>query len=325
MDLYPLKFSPFFQYRLWGGRRLESLFSKQFPKEIPIGEVWLLSDRDDCQSVVAEGPLKGRSIRELIGESKEELLGKAADHFSKFPLLLKFLDAREQLSIQVHPSDDHKELLPIGEKGKTEAWVIMDQGRESKIYAGIKPGATPSELREALQKHLLPDLLESFIPKKGDAIFIPAGTLHALKGAVVFEVQQNSDVTFRLFDWDRVDQKTGKMRTLQIEEALSCIDFGQGRVIPKVPKIEEEGREILVESIFFNMWRISKRDDFAVGAADEARLLVCLSGSGKIIYGSKSIAIEQGDLILMPASLGASLCHPDDAVTLLEISLPQAA
>jgi mannose-6-phosphate isomerase len=231
--LYPLRFEPIYQYRLWGGRRLADLLTAPLPGDGPIGEAWVLSDRDDHESHVANGPLKGRTIGQLLEQSPEQLLGKLARRFRRFPLLLKFLDAREMLSVQVHPADARTDLLPAGETGKTEAWVVLEAGPESRIYAGLKPGTTADDLRRALTSGTVTDHLVCFTPKPGDGVFIPAGTVHALGGdVVVFEVQQNSDVTFRLYDWDHVDAKTGQPRALQVDQALACIDFvGGGRPV----------------------------------------------------------------------------------------------
>ena len=150
--LYPLRFEPIYQYRLWGGRRLADLLTAPLPSDGPIGEAWVLSDRDDHQSHVADGPLKGQTIGQLLEQSPEQLLGKLAGRFRRFPLLLKFLDAHDMLSVQVHPSDAHTDLLPAGETGKTEAWVVLEAGTESRIYAGLKPGTTADDLRRALDE-----------------------------------------------------------------------------------------------------------------------------------------------------------------------------
>jgi mannose-6-phosphate isomerase len=179
--------------------RLAELLTAPLPGDGPIGESWLLSDRDDHASRVADGQIKGRTIRQLLEQWPEQMLGKSAGHFRRFPLLLKFLDAHEVLSIQVHPADGQTGLLPPGESGKTEAWVALETGPKSRIYAGLQPGTTADVLRRTVADHLA-----SFAPPLGDAVFIKAGTVHSLADVVVFEVQQNSDVTFRLYDWDRI-------------------------------------------------------------------------------------------------------------------------
>src|ERR1035437_4974302 len=241
-SLYPMLFEPIYQYRLWGGRRLADILTKPLPGDSPIGEAWVLSDRDDHSSYVTNGPLKGKTITQLFKQFPDELMGTLAGRFHRFPLLLKFLDAHEMLSVQVHPTDAHTDLLPAGETGKTEAWVVLEAGTESRIYAGLKPGATEATLRQAIADGAVADHLAYFTPKAGDGVFIPAGTVHAMGGGVVvFEVQQNSDVTFRLYDWNHVDAGTGKPRPLQVDQALACIDFGKcagGLVSPVVEGTE---------------------------------------------------------------------------------------
>ena len=157
MPLYPLRFEPIYQYRLWGGRRLADLLTAPLPGDGPIGEAWILSDRDDHPSRVANGPLKGQTITQLLEQFPEQLMGKLARRFRRFPLLLKFLDAREMLSVQVHPADAQTDLLPAGETGKTEAWVVLEAGEKSRIYAGLKPGTTADDLRRALANGTVAD------------------------------------------------------------------------------------------------------------------------------------------------------------------------
>ena len=325
--LYPLRFEPIYQYRLWGGRRLADLLTAPLPGDGPIGEAWVLSDRDDHQSQVANGPLKGRTIGQLLEQSPEQLLGKLAGRFRRFPLLLKFLDAREMLSVQVHPSDAHTDLLPAGETGKTEAWVVLEAGTESRIYAGLKPGTTADDLRRALANGTVADHLVCFTPKPGDGVFLPAGTVHALGGdVVVFEVQQNSDVTFRLYDWDHVDAKTGQPRALQVDQALACIDFAQGAVGPVVPVVEE-AKPVLRERLFhcehFGLWRLRGESPFTVGAAGMPRVLVCIEGDGQVEHDGANYAVGKGDVLLLPAVVGACAFRPRSAVSLLEIALPE--
>ena len=164
---YPLRFEPIYQYRLWGGRRLANMLAAPLPGDGPIGEAWLLSDRDDHPSLVADGPLKGRTLGQLLKESPQQMLGKLAGRFRRFPLLLKFLDVRSTLSVQVHPSDRQTDYLPPGETGKTEAWVVLEAGPEGRIYAGLKPGSTADDLRRAIADKTVADYLASFSPKTG--------------------------------------------------------------------------------------------------------------------------------------------------------------
>ncbi len=327
LPLYPLRFAPICQYRLWGGRRLADLLSAALPGNGPIGEAWLLSDRDDHASRVADGALKGKTIRQLLEQSPQQMLGKLAQRFSRFPLLLKFLDAREMVSVQVHPADCQTEFLPAGETGKTEAWVVLEATAKSLIYAGLKTGTTAEELRRALANQTVADDLVSFTPKVGDGVFLPAGTVHSLGGGVVvFEVQQNSDVTFRLYDWDRVDAKTGQPRALHVDQALACIDFSQGAVAPVVPQVEATTpvvRERLFQCDHFSLWRLRGESPFTVGVVDLPRVLVCIDGVAQLEHKGAVYGIAKGDVLLLPAIVGACVCQPRGELILLEIALPE--
>jgi len=160
------------------------------------------------------------------------MLGKLAHRFQRFPLLLKFLDAQEMLSVQVHPTKANTDLLPAGETAKSEAWVVLEAGAQSHVYAGLKAGTTAADLRRALAKGTVAEQLAGFTPKPGDSVFIKAGTVHSLGGdVVVFEIQQNSDVTFRLYDWGHVDAKTGKLRELQVIRRWSALTLRRGRSV----------------------------------------------------------------------------------------------
>lgn len=326
IPLYPLRFEPIYQYRLWGGRRLSNFLSTSLPGDGPIGEAWILSDREDHPSRVAEGPLKGKTIAQLLKQSPEQLMGNLAGHFPRFPLLLKFLDVSKSLSVQVHPSDANVELLPKGETGKTEAWVVLEANAESRIYAGVTPRTTADILRGAIANATVEDHLASFAPKSGDAVLVRAGTVHSLDNVVVFEVQENSDVTFRLFDWNNVDLKTCRRRPLQVNQALACIDFSQVAIRPIVP-IEEEIIPARRERIFycdhFGVWRITGEAPFSVGKEELPRVLVCLFGEGHLEYNGVDYAFGKGDVVLLPAVAGVCLCRPHGDICILQISLPE--
>jgi mannose-6-phosphate isomerase len=326
LSLYPLRFDPIYQYRLWGGRRLADLLSGPPPGDGPIGEAWMLSDRTDHQSLVANGPLKGQTIRRLMENFRDQLMGRSASRIRCFPLLLKFLDAREMLSVQVHPSEAHPDLIPAGEFGKTEAWVVIEAEKESHIYAGLKPDTTAGSLRQSLDDGTVANQLVSIVPKPGDAVFIPAGTVHTLGGDIlVFEVQQNSDVTFRLYDWGHVDAKTGKPRPLQVDQAFACIDF-EGRdfglVTPRVETATPVERESLFDCDPFRLWRLLGREPFPVGAKAEPRVLVCIGGAGQLTHKRTPYAVGKGDVWLLPAEAGECAFQPSGEVTLLEIAIP---
>jgi mannose-6-phosphate isomerase len=323
--LYPLQFDPIYQYRLWGGRHLANLLAAPLPSG-PIGEAWLLSDRDDHPSQVTDGPLKGRTVGQLLEEFPKPMLGKLAGRFRRFPLLLKFLDVHEMLSVQVHPTKANLNLLPAGETPKTEAWVVLEAGTQSRIYAGLKPDTTEADLRQALTNGTVVDCLSCLIPKPSEAVFLPAGTVHSLGGdLVVFEIQQNSDVTFRLYDWDHVDAQTGKLRALQVDEAMACIDFAEGpvgRVTPLVETTTPVERDRVFSCEHFVLWRLRGQLPFTVGELDLPRVLVCVEGEGQVEHDGATFAVGRGDVFVLPAVIGTCVFRPRGAVNLLEIAIP---
>jgi mannose-6-phosphate isomerase len=325
-QLYPLRFDPIYQYRLWGGRRLSGLLSAPLPCDGSIGEAWVLSDRIDHQSLVANGPLKGRALSQVMAQFPEQLMGKFSSRFRRFPLLLKFLDAHEMLSVQVHPSDAHPDLIPVGDTAKTEAWVVIEAEKGSRIYAGLRSGTTASSLRQSLNDGTIADHLVSIVPKPGDAVFIPAGTVHTLgNDVVVFEVQQNSDLTFRLYDWDHIDPEIKELRPLQEDQAFACIEFGatnSGLVASLVENTTPVERERLFDCHAFLLWRLLGKDLFTVGAAAEPRVLVGIEGSGQILHNGTPYAVSKGDIWLLPAEAGECAFQPSGEVTLLEIAIP---
>jgi mannose-6-phosphate isomerase len=324
IPLYPLRFEPIYHYRLWGGRRFADLLSAPLP-DGPVGEAWLLSDRDDHSSVISNGLLKGRTLGQLLRERPKAVLGQSAGEVARFPLLLKFLDVQGALSVQVHPSDVQTAYLPEGESGKTEAWVVLAAGPEGRVYAGLAPNTKISAIRGSLAKGTLADLLASFSPDPGDGILIPAGTVHALRDLLVFEVQENSDVTYRLYDWNNVDAKTHQPRPLQVDMALACIDWTQGAIGPVMPVVE--GREpALREKLFdcehFGLSRVSSAAPFTVGAEGTPRVLVCIEGQGQVRHDDVDHFCANGEVMFLPAAVGACVCQPRDSIRLLEISLP---
>jgi len=326
IPLYPLRFEPIYQYRLWGGRRLATLLSAPLPGDGPIGEAWVLSDRADHQSLVANGPLMGQTLGHVMELFRTPLMGKLSSRFRRFPLLLKFLDSREMLSVQVHPSEHRSELIPADDAAKTEAWVVIQAEKGSRIYAGLKPGTTAATLRKSLGDGTVADHLVSIAPKPGDAVFIPAGTVHTLgKDLVVFEVQQNSDVTFRLYDWGHIDPETKQPRPLQVDQAFACIDFGasnSGLVAARVETSVPVEREGLFDCAAFKVWRLLGQNPFPVGACAEPRVVVCLEGSGRIVHHGTPYSVGKGDVWLLPAEVGECAFEPSGEIALLEIAIP---
>ena len=249
----PCVSTPILRPMVWGGRRLgERAGQDDCRTQQPYGESWEVSDHPSHRSVVAGGPLAGRSLRQLVQEHRVPLLGCRSRRYDRFPWLVKFLDAHDWLSVQVHPDDEPVRTLWPGEGGKTEVWFVLDELPGSRIYAGLMPGVDEAELRAALAAGTVAECLHSFKPRPGDCVFLPAGTVHAVGGGVLMaEVQQTSDATFRLFDWNRRDAQ-GKRRALHIEESLACIDWSQGPVTP-IHVGAGVGSQALVKCPYFDL------------------------------------------------------------------------
>ncbi|MFM8890072.1 MAG: type I phosphomannose isomerase catalytic subunit, partial [Planctomycetia bacterium] len=215
--MHPLLLAPRYRRYLWGGRRFASVLGRPLPPGDDYAESWELVDHGDDQSVVAAGPLAGATLGDLVRTHGHELLGRHAP-LSRFPLLFKFLDACRDLSVQVHPDDARAARLSPPDLGKTEAWYVIDAAPGSRIYAGLRPGTDRDALAAALRAGRCEEVLHSFEPRAGDCVFIPAGTVHAIgAGLVVAEIQESSDVTYRLFDWNRTGPD-GRPRPLHLVE-----------------------------------------------------------------------------------------------------------
>lgn len=322
----PIRFEPIFKDYLWGGRRLAKRFPTA-PASGPIAEAWVLSDEPANPSRVATGPLEGMTLREIMAAFGDQLLGRPVDPSGRFPLLLKFLDAAQPLSVQVHPTDEQARRTNPSARGKTEAWVVVDAQPDSRIYAGLKPGVDAAAIRRALADKTLPETLHSFAPATGDCVFLRAGTVHAIgAGLLIFEVQQTSDITYRLYDWDRVDAKTGQPRPLHIEESLACTNFAFGPCDPVGPVSEMTypmNRERLVECPYFRLWRYRDDRQLRVGAHQECRVIVCLEGEADLLVPGRAESLIRGDVVLLPAPLGVCGCRPRGGpLTLIEVGLP---
>jgi mannose-6-phosphate isomerase len=323
----PLRFEPFLRPMVWGGRRLESLLNKTLPEETAYGESWEVSDHPLHRGIVACGPLAGRSLRELMEQDAAALLGPAAPAQGVFPWLIKFLDASDWLSVQVHPDEEAVKRLWPGEGSKTEAWFVLDAAPESRIYAGLRPGVGAAELRAALQSGTVADCLHSFTPRPGDCIFLKAGTVHAVGGGVLIaEVQQTSDATFRLFDWNRRDAQ-GRSRTLHIEESLACIDWSQGPITPvQVPGFPTSsagpGRcQSLVACPYFTLEYVQDSRAFACGGEGRLQALLVLHGGGRMETDSGVEPLRTGQTWVLPAACRRVVCRPEPNFALLLCSL----
>jgi len=320
----PLSFTPLLKQIRWGGRKLGSLLNKPIGAADDYAESWEIADHDSGQSLVAGGPFAGTSLRELIGSHGTELLGCQAD-MTQFPLLIKFLDANDWLSLQVHPNDTQALKWNPQEKGKTEAWIIVDAEPDSQICAGLKHGVTRDDFQRHLQDGTVEQTLHLISAVPGDCIYVPAQTVHAIgPGIVLAEVQQQSNLTFRLHDWGRVGAD-GKPREIHVEESLACIDFERGPVNPVVPVELLSGDhqcEELVRCDYFVIRRHHSVNAFDLKPQGRFRIVMVLDGSTELRTESGTLTLAKGETVLLPASLPQADFAPATDVTLLEILTP---
>lgn len=319
---YPLQFEPLFRRYLWGGRRLATMLGKSLGPEDDYAESWEIVDHGEDQSIVACGPAKGLTLHELVASHAGDLFGNHGNQ-TQFPLLFKFLDCNRTLSVQVHPNDQQGALLNPPDLGKTEAWVVLAAEPGSKIYAGLKLGVTREELSAAITAGNCDECLHEFEPQVGDCVFIRAGTVHALgAGLVIAEIQQASDTTFRLFDWNRVDA-LGNPRQLHIEQSLAVTDYARGPVTPQRPvAIAVTGRERLVECDKFILDRCTLHEPTTFGGDERFHLLVPIGGAINLAGDASCETLSLGNTCLLPAAAGGIEGRPVEKAVVLDIYLP---
>lgn len=318
--LYPLTFQPLFKERIWGGRDLERLYGKPLPPSVPIGESWEISDRPGDVSVIANGPLAGRDLHWLVDSHREALLGAAAPYQGRFPLLIKLLDAREKLSLQVHPPADRAPAL--GGEPKTEMWYIADAAPGAELYVGLRRGVTRQQFEQAIADGSVAGCFHRHPVKAGDAMFLPSGRVHAIgAGLVIFEIQQNSDTTYRVFDWNRVGLD-GKPRPLHVVESLASIDFAdfepalvQSQFVP----MEAGARKTLVEDPLFHVDNCRLEPGATLRLAQgEMHIIALLSGKAEVVAGKDVVDLSPGQFCLVPACLSNALLTARTPVSFLQ-------
>jgi mannose-6-phosphate isomerase len=308
----PLVFQPIFMERVWGGRRLESLYGKRLPPAVRIGESWEMVDRPEAQSVVHDGPFRGQTLHTLWKKHRKEIFGEALEA-PRFPILAKLLDAQENLSLQVHPPAAIAEEL--GSEPKSEFWYIADAAPKAEIFAGLKKSSTRSAFVKAL-KQGRPDSHACQIPvASGDAIFLPSGRLHAVgAGNLIVEIQQNSDTTYRVYDWDR-GKKGGAARKMHIAEALQCIDFSD-----REPSLLQQESELLVSNSLFAIEKWLLRGEREIAPCGSFAIVVCLTGE----LECAGLRFKPGDFFLVPAQLEDRVLRPaGENVSLLRVTIPR--
>jgi len=299
--------------RMWGGRRLESEFHKKLPLNVRIGESWEIVDRPEAQSVVAKGPLRGTTLHELWTEYQEEVFGETRA-LPRFPLLIKILDAREKLSLQVHPPENVASTL--GGESKTEFWYVAAADPGAELSVGFRAPITGDRFEEKVRDGTVIDHVHNIAVQEGDAAFLPAGRLHAVgAGNLLIEIQQNSDTTYRVFDWNRTDSTTGKQRELHVTEAVQCIDFED--VQPKL--IQSDGELLISHSLFeIRKWNLDEAREAA--PLGQFAIVCCLTGN----LSCAKAKLAPGEVFLIQAHLEERQLKPLTADTsLLRVTIPK--
>ena len=309
--LYPLVFKPIYHGKMWGGTQIKDVLERDVPElDDPIGESWELVDREDEQSVVVNGPLKGATITQLVKHYGKALLGSKYTG-GRFPLLVKVIDAGERLSLQVHPDEQACARLGDGAEPKTEMWYILSTKKGAKIMAGVNPRSTKQKLLSSLQSAEVEDNLQVFESEPGDAYFITSGTLHAIgEGNLLLEIQQNSDTTYRVSDWGRVDQD-GKSRELHYDKALESINF-INRTSPRIPGVvgtvnHNRKFPVVNRCRFFNVddLRLIGEWNENTKSSNSFHLVSCINKKIRISTEDSNVDLEPGQTCLIPACLGA--------------------
>jgi mannose-6-phosphate isomerase len=309
----PLTFEPIFMERMWGGRRLESEFGKKLLPNTCIGESWEIVDRPEAQSIVANRPLKGKTLHELWTQNQHDIFGDVAEA-PRFPLLIKLLDAQEKLSLQVHPPE--KIAAKLGGEPKTEFWYVATAVPAAELFAGFREPITRYQFENALREGSAADHVHTIRVKRGDAMFLPGGRLHAVgAGNVLVEIQQNSDTTYRVFDWNRTDAD-GRLRQLHVDQALQCIDFTD--VEP--PLIEPKGEVLIKHELFeIEKWNLDSSREAAMHG--QFAIVCCLTGSLRCA----DVDLAPGEFFLVPASLeDRQLQARSEGTSLLRVTIPNA-
>lgn len=301
---------------LWGGQRLNTEFEKNIDMN-PLAETWECSTHPDGPSFVASGEFENQSLSDVL-KSHPEYLGIRHEGESELPILIKFIDAKSDLSVQVHPDDDYAQKNENGQLGKTEMWYVLDASRDAKLVYGLHQDCTETEIRESIETGTLGKYLQTVPVKKDDLFFIPSGTIHAIgAGCLIAEIQENSNLTYRLYDYDRVG-KDGKKRSLHVEKALRVANL-HSSVEPKQPMRVLKYRqgaasELLTRCKYFEVYRMlvntERRQTVDYGADGMGfRVLLCVSGCGNITAGGKMMQFYKGDCIFVPAASETLTIH----------------
>lgn len=304
MKIEPIFLEPEYKDYLWGGQKLKKIFNKKVKNEECTAESWEISTNPNGESKIKNGTYAGKTLTQLFHETaiRKEIFGTKCINLTEFPLLIKFIDAAKSLSVQVHPDNEYARIHE-NSLGKTEMWYILDCDPGAQIICGVKQGITKEILEKSIHSDKIVECLNYIDVKKGDAIYIPSGTVHALLGKVlVAEVQQNSNLTYRIYDWGRVD-KDGKARELHIEKSLDVINAKKAPQIKNIGK--EPGKINIIESEFFHTSKINVNEKIQENVSEESFLaLNVIEGEGTLRVAEKEYTITKGDSFIIPASAG---------------------
>lgn len=321
-QLYPLRFEPLIRRYLWGGRRLQTLLGKPLGEGGDYAESWEIVDHGPDQSIVQAGALAGQSLREIVTRQGRDLFGRHHP-LPQFPLLFKFLDAHRSLSVQVHPNDEQARQLDPPDLGKTEAWVVLHAEPGSLIYAGLKRGFDRQAFEREVNRGTTALCLHHFEPRPGDCVFIPAGTVHALgEGLVIAEIQQASDTTFRLFDWNRTDAH-GQPRPLHVEAALNVIDYDKGPVSSQTPQhtdLAHVHRLVCCDKFWLDRWTCDGAQE--IPGDDRFHIVSVLEGALRLDGDPTGEPLKRGQTVLLPASVNPRRVVCEERTVLLDMYLP---
>lgn len=319
--LYPLTFHPIFKKRVWGGRKLEELYNKPLPVGVPIGESWEISDRPGDVSVIANGSLAGKDLHWALQHHAAELLGNVKALRGRFPLLVKILDAREKLSLQVHPPTN--KAVKLGGESKTEMWYIADATAGAELYVGLKRDVTRHEFEEKLRAGTVAECVQRLKVQAGDAMFLPSGRVHAIgAGLVIFEIQENSDTTYRVFDWNRAGLD-GKPRDLHVRQSLASIDFKDFEPALISAGVSGSGpakvRPLVNDSIFKVDVHMAEAGASVPLLPHTMQIIATLSGRVSLGEGGNGLSLSAGQFCLIPASLSGIQLNTIERATFLRV------
>ncbi|WP_159023893.1 type I phosphomannose isomerase catalytic subunit [Formosa sp. L2A11] len=316
MSLYPLKFTPLYKYRIWGGEKLKTVLHKDY-QEKNIGESWEISDVKGDETVVSEGFLEGKTLRALTEEYKENVVGKTVYNTfgTEFPLLIKFIDAKTPLSIQVHPNNE------IAKKrhnsfGKNEMWYVMEAEKDAELIVGFNQKVDKASYVKALESGRILEVLNNDVVSKGDTYYIPTGRIHAIgSGVMLAEIQQTSDITYRIYDYDRVDATTGKTRELHTELAVDVIDYSVSDTYKTPYSKTENGTSTLVHSPYFktNIINVKGEMNKDYSALDSFVIYICVEGELDLLWNDVTYKMSKGETVFLPASIGAVTLKANNA------------